>query len=115
MQLDWPLHNIAFPGFGRIPLQHTVKDLRPEGFVAYDDTVYLNTQTSSQWDSLKHVGGPCSSCLDDSLWFRCHSDLTLCFSGVAKPRASTTTGGSTMSWLMSPTSGCTVGSYGPGH
>lgn len=55
VQLDWPLHNIAFPGFGRIPLEHKVKDLGPEGFVGYDDTVHLNTQTSSQWDSLKHV------------------------------------------------------------
>ena len=56
VQLDWPLHNIEFPGFGRVPLQHTVKDLKDEGFVAYDDVISINTQTSSQWDSLKHVG-----------------------------------------------------------
>ncbi|KAF5556451.1 hypothetical protein FPHYL_7952 [Fusarium phyllophilum] len=56
VQLDWPLHNIEFPGFGRIPLQHTVKDLAGEGFVAFDDVISFNTQTSSQWDSLKHFG-----------------------------------------------------------
>ncbi|KAF5582784.1 hypothetical protein FPANT_8389 [Fusarium pseudoanthophilum] len=56
VQLDWPLHNIEFPGFGRIPLQHTVKDLAEEGFVAFDDVISFNTQTSSQWDSLKHFG-----------------------------------------------------------
>ncbi|KAG5744562.1 hypothetical protein H9Q69_011572 [Fusarium xylarioides] len=56
VQLDWPLHNIQFPGFGRIPLQHTVKELAEEGFVAFDDVISFNTQTSSQWDSLKHFG-----------------------------------------------------------
>ncbi|KAG5656985.1 hypothetical protein KAF25_011154 [Fusarium avenaceum] len=56
VQLDWPLHNIEFPGFGRIPLQHTVKDLADEGFIAFDDVISFNTQTSSQWDSLKHFG-----------------------------------------------------------
>ncbi|KAF5656267.1 hypothetical protein FCIRC_13764 [Fusarium circinatum] len=56
VQLDWTLHNIEFPVFGRIPLQHTVKDLAEEGFVAFDDVIFFNSQTSSQWDSLKHFG-----------------------------------------------------------
>lgn len=56
IQLDWPLHNIEVPGFGRIPCQHEVKDLGPEGFVGFDDLLHINTQTSSQWDGLKHFG-----------------------------------------------------------
>jgi kynurenine formamidase len=56
IQLDWPLHNIEFPGFGRIPCQHKIKDLGLEGFVGHDDELYINTQTSSQWDGLKHFG-----------------------------------------------------------
>jgi hypothetical protein len=55
IQLDWPLHNIEYPTFGRFPCQHKIKDLAEEGFVAFDDEITLNTQTSSQWDGLKHV------------------------------------------------------------
>jgi hypothetical protein len=55
IQLDWPLHNIEYPTFGRAPCEHVIKDLAEEGFVALDDVLTLNTQTSSQWDSLKHV------------------------------------------------------------
>lgn len=73
MQLDWPLHNIEFPGFGRIPLQHTVKDLAEEGFVAFDDVISFNTQTSSQWDSLKHV---CSIRLHECMRFPLVQGLT---------------------------------------
>jgi kynurenine formamidase len=56
IQLDWPMHNIEFPGFGRIPCKQTIKDLGPAGFVGFDDELYINTQSSSQWDSLKHFG-----------------------------------------------------------
>ncbi|KAI7764886.1 hypothetical protein ACKAV7_012863 [Fusarium commune] len=55
VQLDWPLHNVEYPGFGRIPLQHDIKDLSEEGFVAFDDVITMNTQSSSQWDGLKHL------------------------------------------------------------
>jgi Putative cyclase len=56
IQLDWPLHNIEFPGFGRVQCSQTIKDLSSEGFVGFDDELFINTQTSSQWDSLKHLG-----------------------------------------------------------
>lgn len=55
IQLDWPLHNVQFPGFGRKPFEQKVLDLAPLGFKALDDEVYVNTQSGSQWDSLKHV------------------------------------------------------------
>lgn len=55
IQLDWSLDNLTNPGFGRIPLNHRIKDLQEHGFVALDDEITINTQTGSQWDSLKHV------------------------------------------------------------
>ncbi|EXK82565.1 hypothetical protein FOQG_13133 [Fusarium oxysporum f. sp. raphani 54005] len=61
VQLDWPLHNVEYPGFGRIPLQHDIKDLAEEGYVGFDDVITLNTQSSSQWDGLKHWGSQKSS------------------------------------------------------
>ncbi|KAF1970620.1 hypothetical protein BU23DRAFT_581956 [Bimuria novae-zelandiae CBS 107.79] len=42
IQLDWPLHNT------KIDL------LEPLNFQAMDDELYINTQSGSQWDSLKH-------------------------------------------------------------
>lgn len=55
VQLDWPMNNVEFPGFGRIPMEHNVKEMEKEGFIGLDDEIKINTQTSSQWDSLKHV------------------------------------------------------------
>jgi hypothetical protein len=55
VQLDWPMNNVEFPGFGRIPIEHHVKEMEKEGFLGLDDEIKINTQTSSQWDSLKHV------------------------------------------------------------
>ena len=55
VQLDWPMNNVEFPGFGRIPIQHNVKPMEKEGFIGLDDEIKINTQTSSQWDSLKHA------------------------------------------------------------
>ncbi|KAK0758024.1 hypothetical protein N5P37_009322 [Trichoderma harzianum] len=54
VQLDWPMNNLEFPGFGRIPIEHNVKQMASEGFLGLDDEIKINTQTSSQWDSLKH-------------------------------------------------------------
>ncbi|KAB8342920.1 hypothetical protein FH972_022517 [Carpinus fangiana] len=51
--LNWPMHNIAHPGFGREPLEHKFKHLGPH-FEAYDDIVSVNTQAGSQWDGFKH-------------------------------------------------------------
>lgn len=55
VQLDWPMNNVEFPGFGRIPIEHNVKEMEKEGFLGLDDEIKINTQTSSQWDSLKHA------------------------------------------------------------
>ncbi|KAF2088570.1 hypothetical protein K490DRAFT_39791 [Saccharata proteae CBS 121410] len=54
IQLDWSLDNVQFPGFGRKPFEQKVVDLAPIGFSALDDEIYINTQSGSQWDSLKH-------------------------------------------------------------
>ncbi|ORY17182.1 hypothetical protein BCR34DRAFT_62979 [Clohesyomyces aquaticus] len=55
VQLDWPLENVQFPGFGRKEFHQKKIDLKPSlGFCAMDDEVYINTQSGSQWDSLKH-------------------------------------------------------------
>ncbi|KAI0168541.1 hypothetical protein BJ166DRAFT_611555, partial [Pestalotiopsis sp. NC0098] len=56
IQLDLPLHHPEVAGFGRLPLQHNLVDMMPKGFVGFDDEIHLNTQSSSQWDSLKHFG-----------------------------------------------------------
>lgn len=55
VQLDLPLHQPEVAGFGRPPMQHRLVDMQSKGFVGFDDEIYLNTQSSSQWDSLKHV------------------------------------------------------------
>jgi hypothetical protein len=55
VQLDWPLDNLEFPGLGRRATRHLIKDMTSEGFIGLDDEICMNTQISSQWDSLKHV------------------------------------------------------------
>lgn len=57
VQLDWAMHHLDYPGFGRLQYEHRIKDLREKGFVGFDDELTINTQTSSQWDGLKHVSG----------------------------------------------------------
>jgi hypothetical protein len=55
IQLDWPLHNVQFPGFSRKEFHQ--KKINFSDFTdwkAMDDEVYINTQAGSQWDSLKH-------------------------------------------------------------
>lgn len=37
-------------------LSNCLSDLASLGFTALDDEVYINTQSGSQWDSLKHFG-----------------------------------------------------------
>jgi hypothetical protein len=55
IQLDWPLHNVQFPGFNRKEFhQKKINFSDFSDFVAMDDEVYINTQAGSQWDSLKH-------------------------------------------------------------
>ena len=49
------MHQPHTPAFDRLSIQHQIKDMSPQGFVGLDDEIHINTQTSSQWDSLKHV------------------------------------------------------------
>lgn len=52
--LNWNMECAHEPGFQREKLQHTLKDLRPLGFVAFDDIIHVNTQAGSQWDGFRH-------------------------------------------------------------
>jgi hypothetical protein len=46
---------VEYPGFGRKEFCQTKIDLKVNlGFIGMDDEVYINTQSGSQWDSLKH-------------------------------------------------------------
>lgn len=54
IQLDWPLDNVQFPGFGRKQFSQKVIDKASRGLSALDDEIHINTQSGSQWDSLKH-------------------------------------------------------------
>jgi hypothetical protein len=50
------LHNLQFPGFHRKPFEQKVIDLSKSlGAYGFDDEIHINTQSGSQWDSLKHV------------------------------------------------------------
>jgi hypothetical protein len=56
VQLDWSLDNLEFPGFGRKKFEQKVIDNTPKlGDCGFDDEIHINTQSGSQWDSLKHV------------------------------------------------------------
>ena len=52
-RLDTKIGGLNPPLFGRAAMQHTVIPLGP---MAHDDIVQFNTQESSQWDGLAHVG-----------------------------------------------------------
>lgn len=57
VQLDWCLENVQFPGFGRKKFEQKIVDLNKSlGFASLDDEIHINTQSGSQWDSLKHFG-----------------------------------------------------------
>lgn len=53
VQLDWPLENVEFPGFGRKKFENKVMGKLDVGFVAVDNEIHMNTQSGSQWDSHK--------------------------------------------------------------
>jgi hypothetical protein len=56
VQLDWPLEALKFPGFGRRTMNQKLIDSSESlNEYALDDELHLNTQSGSQWDSLKHV------------------------------------------------------------
>ncbi|KAL3462131.1 hypothetical protein BJX64DRAFT_299760 [Aspergillus heterothallicus] len=55
VQLDWPLHSLAYPSFGRKAFERRVLNFRERSDVfAFDDEIHINTQSGSQWDSLRH-------------------------------------------------------------
>lgn len=41
------------PCYGRETFEHTIKNIIPR--VAFDDLYSMNTQSSTQWDGLRHV------------------------------------------------------------
>ncbi|KAH8664843.1 hypothetical protein BGZ61DRAFT_367242 [Ilyonectria robusta] len=53
VSLNWALERIIEPGHNRAPIVHNFLDLKPD-LVGHDDEIYINTQTSSQWDGLRH-------------------------------------------------------------
>ncbi|KAL5361804.1 hypothetical protein BJX96DRAFT_166164 [Aspergillus floccosus] len=53
IRLDLPVDVPAVPSFARETFQHTIKPLMKG--VAYDDCYVMNTQSSTQWDGLRHV------------------------------------------------------------
>ncbi|KAJ5101995.1 hypothetical protein NUU61_004217 [Penicillium alfredii] len=48
VQLYWLMENLEFPGFGRIPIHHHVKDMTSQRFIRLDDEISVNMQSSSQ-------------------------------------------------------------------
>ncbi|RJE23487.1 hypothetical protein PHISCL_04156 [Aspergillus sclerotialis] len=49
---DWPLDSMRTPCFGRATFEHNVFTKSPR--IVNDDTISLNTQSSSQWDGFRH-------------------------------------------------------------
>ena len=56
ISLDWSLKKPAPPGNGSEPMKHEIRRRGPMGRVVNDDVVEFNTQSSSQWDDLRHYG-----------------------------------------------------------
>ncbi|KAF2860665.1 hypothetical protein K470DRAFT_270510 [Piedraia hortae CBS 480.64] len=57
VSLNWPLNAIHKPGFGRKPAEHRIinfRDSKETPLAGFDDELDINTQSSSQWDSLVH-------------------------------------------------------------
>ena len=52
ISLDWPLSAQSVPFFGRQPFQHHIFNKHPR--CVNDDVWTFNTQSSSQWDGLRH-------------------------------------------------------------
>ncbi|KAH7141878.1 putative cyclase-domain-containing protein [Dactylonectria macrodidyma] len=53
VSLNWPLERIEDPGHNRNKIVHRFLDLKPN-LIGHDDEICINTQTSSQWDGLRH-------------------------------------------------------------
>ncbi|KAJ5085476.1 hypothetical protein N7532_010247 [Penicillium argentinense] len=63
---DLPLDFMDKPCFGREPFRQTIKNKAPRS--VNDDTLVLNTQSSTQWDGFRHYGYQGSK-----QWFNNHS------------------------------------------
>ncbi|KAG6358996.1 hypothetical protein INS49_012516 [Diaporthe citri] len=54
---DWTLDNPLVPPFGRKPFEHDfVTKFFQTGRSSIDDTININTQSSSKWDGFRHFG-----------------------------------------------------------
>ncbi|CAG9996977.1 unnamed protein product [Clonostachys byssicola] len=59
VSLNWGLENLAESTMGRSTLKHELVDWRNKpgfSFYSWDDEISFNTQSSSQWDGLRHWG-----------------------------------------------------------
>jgi hypothetical protein len=54
ISLDWPLNKPSFPAFDRQRFQHEILNKAP--MTMNDDAIYINTQSSTQWDGFRHYG-----------------------------------------------------------
>ncbi|KAI5803672.1 putative cyclase-domain-containing protein [Geopyxis carbonaria] len=61
VSLDWPLNVPRLGFFGRPPVVHTVIQ---NGNNSMSDTLELNTQSSTQWDGMRHYGYA-----EEKLWY----------------------------------------------
>jgi hypothetical protein len=52
ISLDLPLNKPSHPSFGRQRFQHEILHKPPT--VMNDDAIYINTQSSTQWDGFRH-------------------------------------------------------------
>ncbi|KAH8660055.1 putative cyclase-domain-containing protein [Xylariales sp. PMI_506] len=54
IRLDWPLDKPSFPSFERQRFEHQVHHKAP--MTMNDDSIHINTQSSTQWDGFRHYG-----------------------------------------------------------
>jgi len=47
---------LTAPAFGRIPVEHVIKQKVLDGLPHRDDELHMNTQSGTQWDGLRHFG-----------------------------------------------------------
>ncbi|KAL1306058.1 hypothetical protein AAFC00_004184 [Neodothiora populina] len=83
VQLDWPLENVQFPGFNRKEFGQKILDHTESGIYALDDELHINTQSGSQWDSLKHFA---------------HQKTRMYYNGLEHSEALKTTTNGTHNW-----------------
>lgn len=54
ISLDWPLNKPSFPTFERQRFEHKILNKAP--MTMNDDSISINTQSSTQWDGFRHYG-----------------------------------------------------------